>query len=147
MNRSSTDPKYPMCNVQCAMCNMCVLRNDSDCPLLIAHCSFWFVAPTHVKIFEVFPFHELSRTRQRLVNCNWRFAENPSRASLNLLLQVTSLKAFCITIAQNSRRPRGFFRRPRRADGPRPQHVARRRRDGTNEDLGGGGTLRAGVCV
>src|SRR5437867_1172373 len=26
-----------MSNEQCAMCNMCVLRNDSDCPLLIAN--------------------------------------------------------------------------------------------------------------
>src|SRR5262245_14796814 len=28
-----------MCNVQCAMCNMCLLQNDFDFPLLIAHCS------------------------------------------------------------------------------------------------------------
>src|SRR6266516_2958688 len=36
-----------MSNEQCAMCNMCLLQNDVDFPLLIAHCSLliwgvWF---------------------------------------------------------------------------------------------------------
>src|SRR6266516_2850217 len=39
MNRRWADPKCPMSNEQCAMCNMCRLLNDLDFPLLIAHCS------------------------------------------------------------------------------------------------------------
>src|SRR6266487_1667115 len=36
-NRRWADPKCPMSNEQCAMCNMCRLLNDLDFPLLIAH--------------------------------------------------------------------------------------------------------------
>src|SRR6266516_2316250 len=46
------------------MCNLRLLQNDLDFPLriaqLIAHCSFRFMAPTHVQILDVAALHEPS---------------------------------------------------------------------------------------